>query len=101
MSHPTAPTLAMIRTHRDDILTIAARFGATHVRVVGSVARQEATPASDIDLLVTLVGRHTVFDLVGLWLELEASLGHAVSIIPDSIEDEAFLRSVLADAVPL
>lgn len=101
MEQPTAPTLALVRAHRAAILNVAARFGATHVRVVGSVARQEATPASDVDLLVTLVGRHTVFDLVGLWMELEAVLGHAVSIIPDSIDDEAFLRSVLADAVAL
>ena len=39
---------------RDEILRIAARHGASNIRVFGSVARGEAGPESDIDLLVDL-----------------------------------------------
>lgn len=96
----TPPTLAELRARRDEILQLTERHGVSNVRVVGSVARSEATPDSDVDLLMTIPLR-SVFDLVGLWLDMQDLLGRAVSIIPDSAPDEAFLQSVLEDAVPL
>lgn len=82
-------------------IDLAAKHGAFYVRVVGSVARGEARTDSDIDLLMTIPGPRSIFDLVGLWLDMQDLLGRAVSIIPDSAPDEAFMRSVLEDAVPL
>ncbi|NDJ79350.1 MAG: nucleotidyltransferase [Chloroflexi bacterium] len=95
------PTLDELHARRDEILRVAAVHGASNVRIVGSVARQEATPTSDVDLLMTIPASQTVFDLVGLWLDLQELLGCAVSIIPDSTSDEQFLAAVLQDAVPL
>ena len=46
------PTLAALRTQREAILRVAARHGASNIRVFGSVARSDATEMSDIDLLV-------------------------------------------------
>lgn len=43
----TAVTLADLRARRNEIIALAARYGASNVRVFGSVARGEATPASD------------------------------------------------------
>lgn len=94
------PTLEELRAYRDEILRLVEKYGASNVRVVGSVARQEATPSSDVDLLMT-IPLQSVFDLVGLWLDLRALLGCPVSIIPDTHVDEQFLVSVLEDAVPL
>jgi predicted nucleotidyltransferase len=94
-------TLEDLRKRRADILRIAAQHGASNVRVVGSVARNEATPESDVDLLMTIPPQQSVFDLVGLWLDLQELLSCAVSIIPDSAPNEAFMQSVLEDAVPL
>lgn len=96
----TPPTLAELRARRDEILQLTERHGVSNVRVVGSVARSEATPDSDVDLLMTIPLR-SVFDLVGLWLDMQDLLGRTVSIIPDSAPDENFLQSVLEDAVPL
>ncbi|RMG83237.1 MAG: nucleotidyltransferase [Chloroflexi bacterium] len=94
------PTLEELRAHRDKILRLVEKYGASNVRVVGSVARQEASPSSDVDFLMT-IPLQSVFDLVGLWLDLQALLGCPVSIIPDTHVDEQFLASVLEDAVPL
>ena len=47
-----APSLAMLRVHKDEILGLAARRGVSNIGVFGSVARGDATPDSDIDLLV-------------------------------------------------
>lgn len=91
----------IIGDKRQAVIDLAARHGAFNVRVVGSVARGEARPDSDIDLLMTIPGPRSIFDLVGLWLDLQDLLGRDVSIIPDSALDEDFMRSVLEDAIPL
>jgi len=39
---------------REQILVIAERHGARNVRIFGSVARAEAGPESDVDVLVDL-----------------------------------------------
>ena len=44
----------LIQAKRNDIVQIAARHGATNVRVFGSVARGEATAESDIDVWLIL-----------------------------------------------
>jgi predicted nucleotidyltransferase len=42
----------MLRRHRKEILRVAADSGARNLRVFGSVARGDAKPGSDVDLLV-------------------------------------------------
>lgn len=91
----------IIGDKRQAVVDLAAKHGAFNVRVVGSVARGEARPDSDIDLLMTIPGPRSIFDLVGLWLDMQELLDRAVSIIPDSAANEDFMRSVLEDAVPL
>jgi predicted nucleotidyltransferase len=44
----------VLQDKRDEILRIAASHGARDVRVFGSLARGEARPDSDIDILVKL-----------------------------------------------
>ena len=92
---------SLIRTHRDDILAIAARYGATNVRVFGSVVRGEAGPESDVDILVDLTRKWSLFDRIGLKQDLEDLLGRDVDIaIADSLYPRIRNR-ILAEAVPL
>lgn len=51
---------------RDEILKIATRHGARTVRVFGSVARGEETPASDLDLLVEFEPGRSLLDHIAL-----------------------------------
>jgi predicted nucleotidyltransferase len=44
--------LELLQNKRDDIRRIAIKHGAYNLRVFGSVARGEAKPESDIDLLI-------------------------------------------------
>lgn len=55
-----------IRARRDDIIRIAARHGARNIRVFGSVARGDAGPESDLDLLVD-AGPVTTNNQAGNW----------------------------------
>ena len=77
----TAPTLEELRARREAILQIAATHGASNVRVFGSVARGQARPDSDIDLLVELEPGRTVLDLSSLILDLEDALGRKVDVV--------------------
>jgi predicted nucleotidyltransferase len=74
-------TLPQLRERREEILRIAAAGGARNVRVVGWVARGEALPESDVDLLVDFEEGRDVLDLSGLILDLEEALGRRVDVL--------------------
>ncbi|TVR19418.1 MAG: nucleotidyltransferase [Anaerolineaceae bacterium] len=97
------PTLAQLRARRDEILAVAEQNGAFNVRVFGSVARGEATAKSDVDLLVSMREGASMFDVIGLWLDLQEMLGCEVSLITDDEHPrkERFMQRVRKDAVPL
>ncbi len=94
-------TPVALRARRDEIIALAARYGASNVRIFGSVARGEAGPDSDIDLLVSARPGTSIFEMVGLWRELQALLGCEVSLITDGISDPDFLQRVSREAIPL
>lgn len=99
---PTHLSIAdLIGDHRPQILALAARRGASDVRVFGSVARADAHPASDIDFLMTFAPTCTLIDYVGLIQDLEALLGRKVDIVRDTEPPTPFVASIRADAVAL
>jgi hypothetical protein len=88
--------------HREAILHLAARHGASKVRVFGSVARGEATPDSDVDFLVEWdVQRISPWGGTGLILELEALLDRKVEIATEQGLHPRIKERVLREAVPL
>jgi predicted nucleotidyltransferase len=95
------PSLAELRARRDEILRIAAQYGASNVRVFGSVARGEASPDSDVDFLVTFTRRVSLFDRAGLWLDLQALLNCRVDVVDDQAVKPALRSAILSDAVVL
>ena len=56
----------LIQKKRSRILAIAGRHGATNLRIFGSVARGEAGPESDLDLLVDLEPGRSLLDHIAL-----------------------------------
>ncbi|HEV2375953.1 MAG TPA: nucleotidyltransferase family protein [Streptosporangiaceae bacterium] len=70
-----AVTLDEVRSRREEIVRLGERFGIRNIRVFGSVARGEATPASDLDLLVDVDAGHGYFDMAGFALGVEDQLG--------------------------
>ena len=90
-----------ISEKREAILRIAARHGAMHVRLIGSVARGEARPDSDVDLLVSWREGTSLLDQVALMLELESLLGRKVDIASDGWVRPSIRESVYRDAIAL
>jgi predicted nucleotidyltransferase len=74
----------LLLRHRPALLAAAARYGASNVRVFGSVARGDARPESDIDLLIDIEPSRSLFELAGLLVELEDILGVHVDLVEAS-----------------
>lgn len=74
-------TLERLRERREAIISIAARRGASNLRVVGSVARGTATQASDIDLVVDFEPGRSLFDHGGLIVDLQELLNCNVEVM--------------------
>jgi predicted nucleotidyltransferase len=91
----------LIRDKRDAIVRIAAKHGATQVRLIGSVARGEARTDSGIDLLVTWSEGTSLLDMAALMLELERLLGRKVDIASDGWVKPSIRESVYRDAIAL
>ena len=91
----------LVFTKRADIKRIAAQHGAHNIRVFGSVARGEAGPASDIDLLIDVGPTTSAWFPAGLILDLEDVLGHRVEIVTEKALNPDLRDTVLRDAIPL
>lgn len=93
--------LERLHENRDTVLAIAERYGATNVRVFGSVARGEDDDQSDIDFLIDLAPGRSLFDLGGLLMELNALLGKQVDVTTEKGLKRRIRDRVLKEAVSL
>jgi len=91
--------LEQIQEKREQILAIALRNGAGHLRVFGSVARNADRPDSDVDFLVSMLPGHDLLDMVALEQELEEILHRKADVVSDD-EISPYLRArILEEAV--
>jgi len=89
------------KARREEILAIAAKYGARNVRVFGSVARGEADEESDLDLLVELEPGTTLLGHSAMIRELERLLGRKVDVVSERGLRERIRDRVLQEAIPL
>jgi predicted nucleotidyltransferase len=92
---------AVLKEKREEILRIAAKHGASRVRIFGSVARGEAGPESDLDVLVDMEPGRSLLDLGGLLVDLERELGCKVDVVTEPGLRPRIRDTVLKEAVPL
>jgi hypothetical protein len=86
---------------REIIRRIAERHGARNVRVFGSVARGEARPDSDLDLLVEAGPSTTPWFPGGLVVDLEEALGRRVDVVTVGGLVAGLRERILAESVPV
>jgi hypothetical protein len=90
-----------LRERRAQVLQAARRHGARNVRIIGSVARGEPGPDSDLDLLVDLETGRSLLDHAALMIELERILGCKVDVAVEQGLRPRVRDRVLREAVPL
>lgn len=91
----------ILSRRRDEILRIAASHGASNIRVFGSVARGEAGPDSDIDLLVDLERGRSLLDHAALKVDLEQLLERPVDVATERGLKPRIREHILREAIPL
>ena len=91
----------LLRQKRDDVRRIAEKHGASNIRVFGSVARGEARPDSDLDLLIDAGPDTSFWFPAGLILDLEELLGCRVQVVTEKGLNPYIREHVLREAVPL
>ena len=91
----------LLRDKRAEIFAIAAKYGASNIRVFGSVARGEEHLDSDVDFLVEIEPGRSLLDQIALMQDLEGLLGRKVDVAePETLHDRIRDR-VLQEAMPL
>jgi predicted nucleotidyltransferase len=91
----------ILRSKRREVLDLAAAHGATRIRVFGSVARGDAGPDSDVDLLVAMDNDRSLLDLIGLGQDLQELLGRRVDVVSERGLSAHVRNRVLAEAIAL
>ncbi len=92
-----AEVLDRLRNAQEDL----ARFGVAGLSLFGSVGRDEASPKSDIDLLVEFKpGRPSgMFELIDLKRWLEGHLGHPADIVTPTSLKPRLKGRILKEAI--
>jgi predicted nucleotidyltransferase len=90
-----------ILKRRADILHIVSIHGARNPRIFGSVARGQAQPSSDVDVLVDMEPGRTLLDLIALEQELSDTLGRRVDVVTDGGMSPYLRDRIVAEAVAL
>src|ERR1035438_1904908 len=88
-------------SNREQILRLAASYGARNIRIFDSVARGDSSPASDIDFLVDLDPDRTLMDLGGLLTGLQDILHAPVDVATERMLRPTVRDQVLREAFPL
>jgi uncharacterized protein len=94
-------SLDTIRAMRGSILEIAARHGASNLRVFGSVVRGGVRADSDVDLLITAGKKVGPWFPGGLAAELGELLNRRVDVVTEQALAPELRERVLREAVPL
>jgi predicted nucleotidyltransferase len=84
---------------REEILKIAAKHGASNVRIFRSFARGDEHLKSDVDFLLELEASRTLIDQVALIQDLEQLLGRPVDVAEPEGLHWSIRDKVLAEAV--
>lgn len=76
----------------------AAKYGILEMGVFGSVARGEATPDSDVDIVIRMK-KPNLFVMIRLERELEKYLNKSVDVISTGVRNPYLRRRIERDMV--
>jgi uncharacterized protein len=87
-----AKELNMVEEIKKIISTVALEYPIRSIDVFGSYANNEVHDNSDIDLLIYFdEKRATLFDLIGIKIDLEALLHKKIDIVAGPLKKDSYL----------
>ncbi len=94
--------LEELRQMKDPLNTLAHQYGASHLRVFGSVVRGEETSESDVDFVVEFPRGYDLFSQrLPLMQQLSDLLKRRVDLVPEHELSPHIRQQVLQEAVAL
>lgn len=94
--------LDTLHDNKAQIDALARKYGASRVRVFGSVARGQDRPDSDVDILVDFAPGYDLFtQRLPLTEDLSELMGRRVDLIPEHELNQHIRSQVLNEAVDL
>ncbi len=97
--------LETLRKFTPQLNQIAQKHGIQKLYVFGSIARGEATGKSDVDFLVEMLPKASLFGVAGFSYEAEQLLATKVDVVPTSLlpklKDKSFVASIQRETVAL
>jgi predicted nucleotidyltransferase len=91
----------IIQDRKEQILALAAKYGASNVRIFGSVANGTADANSDIDFLVDMEKGRSLFDLGGLLVELQELFNRKVDVVTEKGLRDRIRERVIRQAIEI
>ena len=95
------PSPELLHRLRQLLPELRERYRVAELAVFGSRTRADATPQSDLDLLVTFDSEASLFDLVGLEIDLGERFGIEVDVLTPSSIKSRLRDRILESAVPV
>ncbi|RME05322.1 MAG: hypothetical protein D6816_09095 [Bacteroidetes bacterium] len=91
----------MVVTLQQDLIakveTVLKKYGVKRAGIFGSVAREESSESSDIDILVEIADEMSLLDYSKMKLELEDLLGVRVDLVEYSMIHPMLKESILSE----
>jgi predicted nucleotidyltransferase len=78
---------------------LESRFGVKSLSLFGSVARNEAISASDIDILVSFINTPGIFGFINLKLYLEDLFKCSVDLVTNNALKKQLREQILQEAI--
>ncbi len=91
----------VVKDKRAEILRVATEHGARDIQVFGSLARGDAGPESDLDLLIKLDPGRSLLDIIAIKQDLEDLLGCRVDVVTEEALSPYIRDRVLKEAMSL
>lgn len=91
----------LIHRSKEEILLLAEKRGICHVRLFGSMVRDEAGEDSDVDLLVELKPGCSGFALGGFLMDVSELLNRKVDVVTEKALHPHIKDAVLREAKAL
>jgi|LFRM01.1.fsa_nt_gb predicted nucleotidyltransferase len=93
--------LDLIYDKREEVSSIALKYGVNKIRLFGSTARREDNSNSDIDFLVDFDSDRSLFDLIGFKHSLEETFNRKVDVITFDSLHQDIKENVLSEMIEI